>query len=488
MSSVNCDLIVIGSGFGGSVCALRAAEAGLRVIVLERGPRITPRVYEDIADGHAPIFHAEGNPGILELHRLKGLLALTANGVGGGANVYTAVTVRPPREAFEDGWPSGLNLETLAPCYNRVEAMIAPTPIPQAVARTTTLESIGRKMGEDVTRLPLSMTWPDDPAVLRQQPVANGVYHELATWLQGGRAARKKTLDQTYLPHAQSHGAEIRPHSEVHAIIPEADAYRVSYRRWHRDAYQENSIVAPYVVIAAGALNTTRLLLQCRDVSRTLPNLSKRLGRQFYTNGDFGGLLIGPEVDLTPDAGPPVTAWLDLWKRERLYLMETGLVPYDLGGLAGLLNPATWCGTMRSSKAKRRTWSFGIMGYNDNPGQLVLGRRGALVHRHNPDVGAAFQARSMAVLRELAETAKAKLMAPPAVFARRLPITVHPLGGAGIAESPESGVTNPYGEVFGYPGLFVADGGLLPRPTGAPPSMTIAALAERNIEHFVKQR
>ena len=486
MPRENCDLIVVGSGFGGAVCALRAAEAGLRVVVLERGRRMTPRVYQDMAEGHAPIFHQEGKPGLLELHRLKGLLALTASGVGGGSNIYTAVTVRPPSDAFDDGWPSDLNLENLSPYYDRVEAMIAPTPIPEAVSRTKALESIGQKMGMDAARLPLSMTWPEDTASLHKQPVTNGVYRELATWLQGGRVARKKTLDQTYLPQAESHGAEIRPRSEVNAIIPESGVYRVIYRRWRSTAWQESSITARRVVIAAGSLNTTRLLLKCRDVLKTLPDLSSRLGQRFYTNGDFGGLLIGPEIDLDPDAGPPVTAWLDLWKRKRMYLMETGLVPYDFGNFAGLLNPATWYKGMRLTTAKRRTWSFGVMGYDDNPGRLVLGRRGTLIHRHDPSRGAAFHQRSTSALKELAEAAGGKLLAPPAVFARRLPITVHPLGGAGMAESPESGVTNPYGEVFGYPGLFIADGSLLPKPTGAPPSMTIAALAERNIEQLVR--
>lgn len=488
MTRSDCDLVVVGSGFGGAVSALRAAEAGLRVVVLERGRPMTPQAYEDLAAGRGPIFHGGAAAGPLELHRLKGLLALTASAVGGGSNVYTAVTIRPQPDVFDNGWPLGLNLESLKPFYDRVEKIIAPTPIPQTLSRTAALEAIGRQMSAEVTRLPLSMAWPDDAGALGRAAATNGLYRELATWLQGGRAARKRTLGDSYLPRAESHGAEIRPLHQVRAIQPDRDGYVVTYRRWQDGESGEESIRSRRVILAAGALGTTRLLLQCRDVLNTLPDLSSALGKRFYTNGDFGGLLVRPEVEIAPDAGPPVTAWVDFWKRDRLYLMETGLVPYDFGSFAGLLNPASWinCG-LRLAPVKRCTWSFGVMGYSDNPGQLVIGRRGALVHRHDPARGASFHACSLSALRELAAAAGGKLRVPPAVVIRRVPITVHPLGGAALAESPDAGVTNPYGEVFGYPGLYVADGSLLPVPTGVPPSMTIAALAERNAEHLIAQ-
>jgi cholesterol oxidase len=219
----------------------------------------------------------------------------------------------------------------------------------------------------------------------------------------------------------------------------------------------------------------------------TLPDLSEVLGQRFYTNGDFGGLLVGPDLDVAPDAGPPVTAWVDLWRRERLYVMETGLVPFDFGSVAGLLNPARWFGGMRLAPVRRCTWAFGTMGYDHNPGRLILGRRGALMHRRDPGRGTAFHARTTEVLRQLAVAAGGKLVLPPAAVFRRWPITVHPLGGAVLAESPEAGVTDPYGRVFGYRGLYIADGSIVPAPTGVPPSMTIAALAERIVEHLIKQ-
>ena len=482
MAPSRYDLIVIGSGFGGAVCACRAAQAGRRVLVLERGRRMTPARYEQLAEGRLPVFHGEDSPGLLELHRLSGLIALTASAVGGGSNIYTAVTIRPPPEVFERHWPAGITYETLAPPYDRVQAMIAPTPIPQPLSRTAALETIAGRMNAAAARLPLSMDWPDDAAELQRPPATNGVYRELATWLQGGRAARKRTLSQTYLAEAERAGAEIRPLHEVTAIAPHARGYRVEYRAAAEDSadtpeWQVGAVEAERVVVAAGTLGTVRLLLRCRDVLRTLPNLSPALGRRFSINGDFGGLLVAPKLDITPDAGPPVTGWIDLWRQDRLYLMETGLVPFDFGGFSGLLNPARWFG-LRLAPTKRCTWSFGVMGYSDSPGTLALAKQERLTHRYDP-AGIAFLERSMAVLRELADAAGASLLAPPAIIARRLPITVHPLGGAAMADSPEHGVVDSWGQVHGHPGLFVADGSILPAPTGVPPSMMIAALAER---------
>jgi cholesterol oxidase len=500
MAPSRYDLIVIGAGFGGAVCACRAAQAGRRVLVLERGRRMTSERYEQLAQGRLPVFHTEESLGLLELHRLSGLIALTASAVGGGSNIYTAVTIRPPPEVFERHWPTGITYEALAPLYDRVQAMIAPTPIPRPLSRTAALETIAGRMNAAAARLPLSMDWPDDAAELQRPPATNGVYRELATWLQGGRAARKRTLSQTYLAEAESRragAAEIRPLHEVTAITPHRRGYRVEYRAAVEEsaaggmavaldghafsdrmaAQGRGHVTAERVVLAAGTLGTVRLLLRCRDVLRTLPNLSPALGRRFSINGDFGGLLVAPKLDITPDAGPPVTGWIDLWRQDRLYLMETGFVPFDFGGFSGLLNPARWFG-LRLSPTKRCTWSFGVMGYSDSPGTLALAKQERLTHRYDP-AGIAFLERSMAVLRELADAAGASLLAPPAIIARRLPITVHPLGGAAMADSPEHGVVDSWGQVHGHPGLFVADGSILPAPTGVPPSMTIAALAER---------
>ena len=448
---------------------------------------MSDEAFEEMAAGRLPAFYSRKDPGLIELHRLSGLLAVSASAVGGGSLVYTAVTLPAPREIFGNGWPIGVGHDTLSPYYARVAEMIRPTEIPLPLSRTSALETIAGRLGGCVSRLPLAMNWPKDGTSLHDRHSTDSVSAELVAWLRGGPAASKRTLAQTYLPQAEAAGAEIRPLHEVQAVVPEGGAYRVKYRCLKEGEWHEGSIVSRRVVLAAGTLGTTRLLLECRDVLQTLPNLSAALGHRFYTNGDFGGLLIGPTPAPVLDGGPPVTAWIDLWEKLRLFIMETGVVPYDTGSLAGLLNPAKWLGGMRMKPAKQCVWSFGVMGFEENPGMLRLGRRGKLIHRREAGISEEYRRRMTSVLEDLAAAAGAKLVRPPAIIARLLPITVHPLGGVTMADSPDAGVVDPRGEVFGHPGLYVADGSIVPTPTGVPPSMTIAALAERIVESMVEQ-
>jgi cholesterol oxidase len=487
MTPANFDLVIVGSGFGGAVCALRAAHAGLRVLVLERGRRMTPHAYELLATGRLPAFHSRKGPGLIELHRLSGLVAVDASAVGGGSHIYTAVTVPAPREVFDESWPVGVCSDSLAPYYARVAEMISPTPIPQVLSRTTALEELGRRLVAPVTRLPLAMVWPSDLSKLHHRPSPNGVLPELSAWLQGGHAARKRTLAQTYLPQAEALGASILPLHEVQAIIHQRGGYNVQYCCLHDGQWRDGEVHSPRVAVAAGALGTVGLLLRCRDTFKTLPELSPALGQRVFTNGDFGGLLIEPTPAPSLDAGPPVTAWIDHWADGRLFVMETGLIPYDVGSFAGLLNPARWLGGLQLTPNKACTWSFGVMGFEANPGAFKLSRRGKLIHRRDPAGSIAYRQRMTAVLTQFADAARARLVTPPAFIANRLPITVHPLGGAVMADGPDRGVVNPLGEVFSYPGLYVLDGSIVPTPTGVPPSMTIAALAERIAENLIKQ-
>ena len=474
MLPLDCDLLIVGSGFGGSVCALRGVEAGLRVIVLERGRRMDASAYDDLADGRTNLFHRRRTPGLIELHQRPSLMAVTGSAVGGGSHLYTGVTLPAPPETFADGWPDGMSFERLAPYYARVAQVIRPSAVPKPLERTVALETIGRQLGVQVTRLPVAMDWPDDADDMARPAPAHGLRRHATTLLQGGPTVRKRTLDKTYLRRAEELGAAVRPLCEVQTLTPEGEGYRADYRCGLPEDGTNRSIRARRVVLAAGTLNTVRLLLNWRNVSRTLPRLSPALGSRFFTNGDFGALLLGPKAAMSEDCGPPVTAWIDLWKQDRLYLMETGLLPTGLG----LVNLSQRLG---------RAWSFGVMGLEDNPGRLRLSRRGALVHEFEGDVDMAFDRRRRDRLRELAVAAGGWLLMSPAWMTRRSAVTIHPIGGARMAESPDDGVADPFGEVYGHPGLFVADAALLPTPTGVAPSMTIAAVAEFVVEQMVRR-
>lgn len=487
---MDCDLVVIGSGFGGSVVAKRAAESGMKVVVLERGPRLDDGAFDDLRRGRRPLVRFRRNEGIFELHVLPRLLSLTSNAVGGGSHVYTGVTLPAPAEVFETHWPAGLTADRLGDSFRRVERIIRPTPIPTPVSRTSRLEELGQRMNVTARRLPVAMDWPSNGDDMGAARPSAGVRGDVVRWLRGGPTARKRTLDRTFLRDAEAAGAEIRPGHEVHAVVPSRDGYRTHFRRKIDGRLRKSSIESKRTVLAAGTLNTVRLLLTCRDRLATLPRLSGCLGRRFFTNGDFGAALVGPRLALEADGGPPVTGWLDLWDSDRVFLMETGMPPVLSGPLNALLGPVLRVRDLRHRSSNRAAarciWTFGVMGYDDCPGELRLNRRGRLAYAPGRERDRAFIDRRLARLKELAAAAGATLLVPIEPPGFRHDVTIHPLGGAALADTPDEGVTDPYGEAFGHPGLYVADGALLPTPTGVPPSMTIAALADRVAEHLIR--
>lgn len=464
MRFVDCDLIIVGSGFGGSVCALRAAEAGRRVVVLERGPVMNDAAYEELADGRRPLVHRPGGAGLVEIHPRRGLAAVGGNAVGGGSHVYTAVTMPCPREVFDRGWPAGFSAESMMPYYDRVCDVIRPSVISRACGRLEAMRSVAMAVGGRMTPLPLAMEWGDGAAHGGRPESWRG---RIVEWLRGGPAQRKRTLDRTYLAAARSAGADVRGLHEAIGLVPLDGGYRVLLRRWHEDHWVEDELRTARVILAMGTLHTVRMLLCCRHETRTLPKLSAELGRRFYTNGDGGGLVVGGRGIPPIDDGPPVTSWIDFWDSDRLFVMETGLVDAFVPG---------W------NVLRGKAWSFGVMGFDDSPGTLRLDRRGRLLHEFDPAERDEFHRRTAARLKSVAEAIGGWLLAAPALAIRHRAITVHPLGGAGMADSAARGVVDSRGEVFGYPGLFVADGSVLPTPTGVAPSMTIAAVAERIAE------
>lgn len=445
--------------------------------------------FEDLAAGNRPIFrmqdlfsrqrNADIPDGIVDLQFAGGLCAVTASAVGGGSHLYTAVTLRAPEETFTPQW-SALSRMVMDPYYDRVEAIIRPTRLPHTLPRTAAMQSAASHIGGRCVRLPLAMDWPENASDMAQPPTTSGLRREVATWLQGGRTCRKRTLDRTYLAQAESAGAEIRAMHDVTAIAPlDIDGgYEVRFNRPSNEYGTEaGSLRARRVVLSAGTFGTMKLLFHCRDAIGTLPHLSAALGWRFHTNGDFGAAIIGA-AEPDADSGPPVTGWIDCWSDDRLFLMDTGVWP--IGSLTAL------------STSLGRAWSIGVMGFDDNPCRLNWetnghSPRGRWRFTRDAARSSAFDERRLARLRDLARAVGGRLLAPPAWFDRRMPSTVHPMGGAVIAESPAQGVTNPFGEVFGHPGLYLADASLFPTPTGVAPSMTIAAVAEWVIEHLLAE-
>ncbi|TFH88444.1 GMC family oxidoreductase [Billgrantia azerbaijanica] len=516
--STHFDAIVIGSGFGGAVAACRLAEAGERVLVLERGrrwaPEALPRGPDDdwVFDVEAP----ERHHGWLDLRLFPRVGVAQGAGVGGGSLVYANVFVEAERFVFDAGWPEEIDFEALAPHYATAGRMLEVQALPdgQLTARHRLMREAAAATGEAerFRKLPLAVrfdeAWhygldtPHDPAHSRAETNAAGRAQGTCVHCGdcdlGCPVGARNTLDLNYLARAEDRGAEIRPLCLVHAIEPAGEGYRVHYRRL--DGGGEASESARRVVVAAGSLGSTELLLRCRDQYRTLPALSPRLGHGWCANGDFLTPALYADREVSPTRGPTISCaidYLDGSDGGARYFVEDGGFPDVIGNalraalerdapgerlfegwrllLDGLLRG-------RDPHAHLMPWfgqgvdaSDGVMrlerGWFDRDLALTLDYD---VRRSRPVVQALIERH-----KRLAEATGGLALEPPSWTLFDYLLTPHPLGGCNMGTRAANGVVDHKGEVFGYPGLHVLDGAIVPRALGLNPSRTIAALAER---------
>ena len=485
------DVIVVGSGFGGSIMAARLAEQGMRVLILERGlwrgqaasddppqpRREFPRGLGLLRDVRSVRIARPGktrelmlNPrGLFEMHRLGGVNALTVSGVGGGSLVH--VVLVSPDDDFFDAYPDEITGRDMARYFDRVRSVMRPRRAPQLPPKNIAFEQVAAEGGlGEVHYADVSMVFgerPDRPETVRNAVgVEQGTCTYLGECVLGCPRRAKTTMDLTYLPLALRHGAELRVLSEVTGIERRDGGYRVTYKDWESGGTREAA--APRLVLAAGALNTLRLLFLARDRQRTLPGISPALGRGFSANGDVFALAWHTRRALHSDYGPNGGGYLvrrDRDGRHRYVVLEGGI--------------ALGRGRMPERLRRRLAASTFIntIGRDDGAAQLEL-RGDGLGLRRDRGLGREFFDEMGAELRRVG----AQYGAARTVVDDRSIMTAHPMGGAAIADTPDNGVVDHRGEVFGYPGLYVADGAAYPAPPGLPPSLTIAALAERQAE------
>jgi cholesterol oxidase len=469
---------VVGSGFGGSVSAARLAERGLRVLLLERGPWWGPRA--EALDGAGRPYPrgpwglrkavrdlrwARGSrsrclvlnrDGLLEVHLFERLVVLTASGVGGGSLIYADIQMQPD-DAFFDYFPAEISAEEMHPYYARVRETLQPSPLPERPARTTVFERAVAACAFPAAQYPdVAVAWPPADAV--------GAARRSSSYFLGCEHAGKRSLDKTYVQLALRAGAELRPLSEVVALERSGTGYRVHWvdhaarRRLRADA--------AVVVLAAGTLGTLRLLFRARD-ERSL-ELPSALGRRFSVGGDAMTFIYrapgAEESDYGPCPGAGVLFEQD--GRHRFLIGEMG-VPADSLPLPG-----------RARRALRSSAALAGMGRDASTGTIGFDGRELRTDTDrsmDPEFFDQLESAMAAIAREY----HARRVSTGADPERGWLVTVHPSGGASIANGPGQGVVDHAGQVFANPSLYVADASLLPRGVGLPPAMTIAALAER---------
>ena len=513
-SSFDYDYLVIGSGFGGAVSALRLAEKGYRVGVLEMGKRWRG---EDFARTNWNVRKYLWLPrlalyGIQQITLLRDVLIFHGAGVGGGSLVYANTLLAPPDRVFEDPrWPAGVDWKTaLAPHYRTARFMLGVTEarkvfpadelLRQVVEETTGRGhsfgkyTVGVYFGEPNQTVP-------DPFFGGEGPARTGCLH-CGECMTGCRHGAKNTLDKNYLWLAERRGAVIQAETLVEDLQPlEGGGYRVrTVRSTDRVFKRRRDLTAANVVVAASVLGTVKLLLDCRRRG-SLPHLSDHLGNYVRTNSEalLGASARGHQVDysegiaITSGIHPDDDTHVEVVRygagQDFMSLLTTVLTgggppwPRWLRWLGNLVrhplralrahNPFGWA---------RRTAILLVMQPVHNFMRLTLRRRPW-------GWGLASQLQSgtrpptyMPLANLLAERLAAKMGGTAGSVLPEVLLdtstTAHILGGATMGATPEDGVCDAQGRVFGHPGLFIADGSLVPANLGVNPSLTITALAE----------
>lgn len=518
------DVAVIGSGFGGSVAALRLTEKGYRVGVFEAGRRFAdeelPKTNWDVRK----FFWAPklGCTGIQRIHMLPDVLVLAGAGVGGGSLVYANTLYEPKSDAFynDPHWAGITDWKAeLAPFYGQAKRMLGvvtnPTMTPSDKAMLTVAEKMGVKdsfgmapvgvfFGPDGTKAPGREF--DDPFFGGAGPRRRGCL-ECGECMSGCRHNAKNTLVKNYLYLAEHAGARIHALTTVTAVRPIDGGYAVDTVRtgaW-RAGKTARSITAAQVVFAAGTWGTQQLLHRMK-ADAVLPDLSPRLGELTRTNSEAlctssaklrrrAGAEFHTGVAITSSIHPDEVTHIEPVRYGKgsnsMALLTT--VMTDGGGRAPRW--LRWLGQLIRHPAQAvslyaglRDWSQRtvialVMQTEDNsltlfPRRTRLGRfRLSSRQGHGVPNPTWIPAANEAVRRLSDDIDGMPYSSVGEIL--DIPMTAHFLGGCAIGDTPERGVVDPYHRVFGHPGLHVLDGAAISANIGVNPSLTITAQAER---------
>lgn len=512
------DWIIIGSGFGGSVSALRLAQKGYRVLVLEKGKRWAQ---DDFPRRNWELKRwlwepAAGLRGFFKMTFLRHVTVLHGVGVGGGSLVY-ANTLPTPNDDFfgADSWAQLADWETeLAEHYATAKRMLGAASNPLWTRGDEVLASIAEDMGRAEHHHPTEVgvffgegdVEVEDPYFDGAGPARVGCIH-CGACMTGCRVGAKNTLDRNYLYLAEGEGAEVRAEREVVAVHPHPEGGYSVRSQPSLGKGPDEVLVADRVIFAGGVLGTVPLLLKMQRDPEGLPHLSPRVGDFVRTNSEA---LVGV---VTPDScgedfskGVAITSIFHTDEHSHIepvrYAAESGFfrllsTPYAPGDtLGGRLKqafrsfrqqPLRWTRAMLASDFARQGQVLLYMRTLEGTLKLRLGRswRSAFVEApvtvlDDPEAAPqAFMDEATDLIRRFAEKVQGVPMSLLTELTLGVPTTAHILGGACMGATANDGVIDADHRVHGYEGLYVIDGAAVSANPGVNPSLTITALAER---------
>lgn len=540
-------VVVIGSGYGGGIAASRLARAGQKVVVLERGKEWRAGDFPTGPLEAAAQLQLDGpdgrigaRTGLYDLRNNAQVDVVVGCGLGGTSLINANVSLEPATAVFDHSrWPQAIrdDLKTsVADGYARARAMLAPTPYPTGAPALPKLQALARSA--DALDRPFSR--PPINVAFTERVNGGGVLQSPCTLcgdcVTGCNYNAKTTVDMTFLPDAKAHGAELYTEVTVRWIERAGDQFKVKWR-WTEasDDAALRTITADVVVIAAGVLGSTEILLRSAKHGLAMSSL---VGHELSANGDYLSFAnnnnatvhavgagdrsisqlgpVGPTITglISPPAGQPLA---------KQYIIEEGAIPGAFSDAlplafsvaAGTLgvNTATSI-TSRLDQAARaleslaaggggayvgainNTQTFLTIGHDDASGSMTLIDDRLRISWPGAGDQPIYKAMQASTTVATAVTEGISIREPiwTDVLNYNL-ITVHPLGGCPMGEDAERGVVNDRGQVFSasagtatYPGLYVADGSIIPTSLGVNPLLTISALAERAMTLLIRDR
>jgi cholesterol oxidase len=514
---MDCDWLIIGSGFGGSVSALRLTEKGYRVVMLEKGRRLRgPDFPKTNWDLKRWLWMPQlGWRGLFKMTFFRHVTVMSGVGVGGGSLVYANTLPIPKDDFFQSsswghlaGWK-----EELAPHYATARRMLGATVNPLNTLPDRVLKEVGEDLGRTDFQPTTVAVYFGEPGVTVKDPYFNGEGPErtgcnsCGGCMLGCRNDAKNTLDKNYLYLAERRGLTLHADTEVTWVRPLPEGgYEVEALRGARRFFREKlRFTARNVVFAGGVLGTTDLLLKLKEHPDGLPRLSDRLGDGVRTNSEALIGIVSGRKDEDLSTGIAIGSILHTDERSHLepvrYSAGSGFfrllmapqVPgatmfARLAGLFGMLarHPVRFLRAWFVPDFARRTMILLYMRTLEGHLRMRLGRglttalrRGVLTGLQEGPAPTA----NMPEAFDLAKRVSDKLDGYPMTMVSEtvlgIPTTAHILGGCCMGDSARTGVIDHQHRVFGYDGLYVVDGSAISANPGVNPSLTITALAER---------
>ncbi len=522
------DVVVVGSGYGGGVAASRLSRAGQRVCVIERGREVPTGSFPSRLPELRRALQLNGSKmrsgtrtGLYDFRLGTDIHVLVGCGLGGGSLVNAGVTLRPDDRVFADrAWPEAVKADGMLDLgFDRARAMLHPARHGNAfsLSKYQALETASEAFGKAPVAAPVAVSFED---IVNPAGVSQTACTLCGDCCSGCNVGAKNTVAMTYLPDAHVHGAEMFAELTVSHVEKLSGGWRVHFTpSEHKDSEPSsppNHVDAKIVVLAGGTLGSTEILLRSRERGLAV---SDRLGTRFSANGDIIAFALGSSkrVNAVGVGEPPkftgdtvgacVAGQIELPDPQNLDLgmiIQEGVLPSAVAPLLPVffVSGGRILGAAQSlikgvyEGPLSRLHTFFVVSHDSAEGRLSLIKDRLQVEWP----GVADQPVYIRVdeaLTKAAEAVGGRYIKNPLAGTNMgtKPATAHPLGGCGMGESASDGTVNHKCQVFAsasgedvHQGLYVCDGAVIPRSIGCNPLLTIAALTERAMVHFARDR